>query len=75
MTEDDIDQIDYDLEIEQIDAIICSYKEELRQLNDQRQRLLAKKKHVDMDAVLEYIVEKGLTAKDVIELICKADAC
>jgi len=64
--------VDYDKDLAQIDAIINEYKKELKQLTAQRYRLLSKKQHVDMDIVLEHIIEKGLTANEVLELIDSA---
>jgi len=64
--------VDYDEELAQIEAIISNYKRELKQLTAQRYELLLKKQHVDMDIVLEHIIEKGLTANEVLELIDNA---
>jgi len=60
---------DCDKEISQIEETIKTYKKELTQLIAQRQMLLSKKKHMDMDLVLEYIIEQGLSANEVLELI------
>ena len=60
---------DCDKEISQIEEMIKTYKKELTQLIAQRQMLLSKKKHMDMDLVLEYIIEQGLSANEVLELI------
>ena len=65
-------QVDYEAEIALIDEIIGSHRKEISQLAVQRQLLLSKKQHADMDIVLEHIIKKGLTADEVLELINKA---
>jgi len=72
MSQDFETPTDYDEAIAQIDAIIFNYKNELKQLMVQRSKLLSKKQHMDMDIVLEHIIELGLTANEVLELIGKA---
>ena len=64
--------VNYDEELAQIDEIISNYRLELKQLIAQRQVLLTKKQHVDMDIVLEHIIELGLSSNEVLELISKA---
>ena len=58
-----------DIELSKIEETIKTHRKELAQLIAQRQMLLAKKKHMDMDLVLEYIVQQGLTANEVIEML------
>ena len=65
-------KVDYDAEIALIDEIIGSHRKEISQLAFQRQLLLSKKQHADMDIVLEYIIKNGLTADEVLEMINKA---
>ena len=62
-------QVNYDAEIAILDDIIASHRKELSQLTIQRQLLLSKKQHADMDIVLEHIISKGLSADDVLKLI------
>ncbi|MCL2125686.1 MAG: hypothetical protein FWH33_06835 [Oscillospiraceae bacterium] len=62
-------KIDYDAEIALIDEIILSHRKDINKLSLQRQLLLSKKQHTDMDVVLEHIINKGLTATEVLELI------
>ena len=62
-------KVDYDAEIAQIDEMINIYRMNLRQLSVQRQSLLSKKQHADMDVVLEHIIQSGLTADEVLELV------
>ena len=65
-------KVDYDAEIAQIEEMINTCRLNLRRLSAQRQSLLAKKQHADMDVVLEYIIECGMTANEVLELINNA---
>jgi len=64
--------VDYEEEISQLNGIISSYKKELEGLKAQRRELLKKQQYVDMDTVLEQILELGLTANEVLELISDA---
>ena len=64
--------LDYCDEISQLNGIINSYKTELAQLEEHRRDLLRKKQYADMDAVLEQIIELGLTANEVMEIISDA---
>ena len=64
--------VDYEEEISQLNGIISSYKKELEELKAQRRELLKKQQYVDMDMVLEQILELGLTANEVLELISDA---
>ena len=64
---------DYDAELAAIDDTIVAYKEQISRLNDERLKLLRKMKNADMDIVLQCIEEKGLSSKEVLELINSAN--
>ena len=52
-----------------IDEIIGSHRKEISRLSLQREVLLSKKQHADMDIVLEHIIKRGLSADEVLEMI------
>lgn len=60
---------DLDKEIEEIDKAIITYNEIIEGLKWQRYELLSNKHDLDMNDVLECIIEKGLSANEVLKLI------
>ena len=66
-------QVNYEAEIALIDDIINSHKKEIGQLTLQRQVLMSKMQHMDMDTVLEYIIKKGLSANEVLEILSESE--
>ena len=60
---------DCDEELTVIDEKIRRTMLQLLGLKEQRNKLLAKKKDVDMDIVLQCIAEKGLSPNEVLDLI------
>ena len=61
--------VDLDKKIVEIDKAIVTYNEIIEGLKWQRYELLSKKHDLDMNEVLECIVEKGLSANEVLKLI------
>ena len=60
---------DYDAALTNIDESISAHREQIDKLYDLRRMILAKMRDVDMDAVLQCIVEKGLTSREVLNMI------
>ena len=60
---------DYDAALSNIDESITAHREQIEKLYDLRRLILAKMQEVDMDAVLQCIVEKGLTSREVLHMI------
>ena len=60
---------DLDNKIEEIDKAIVTYNEIIEGLKWQRYELLSKKHDLDMNDVLECIIEKGLSANEVLKMI------
>ena len=63
---------DIDVELSYIENKIKALKAQIDDLNGKKLMLLSKMRNVDMDVVLGCIVEKGLTANDVLNLINNA---
>jgi len=61
--------IDYQAKIEEIDAKIVSYKESIKSLTKERKQLIIKQENADMEAALEIISEKGVTASELLNLV------
>jgi len=63
---------DYNEELAVIDEKIKTYKMKLLGLKEERHKLLAKIRDVDMDLVLQCIEETGLSSNEVLEIINNA---
>ena len=61
--------IDLDKKIEEIEKAIVTYNEIIEGLKWQRYELLSNKHDLDMNDVLECIIEKGLSANEVLKMI------
>ena len=60
---------DLDKKIEEIEKTIITYNEIIEGLKWQRYELLSSKHDLDMNDVLECIIEKGLSANEVLKMI------
>jgi len=60
---------EYDADLTEIDEKIKGYKSQIALLTEERHRILAKIKDLDMDIVLQCIADKGLSSQEVLALI------
>ena len=65
---------EYNAKLSLVNAKIRTLQDQIDGLKRQKRILLTKIKDVDMDLVLQYIVERGLTSTEVMEMIDSAEA-
>lgn len=64
-------QTSLDKELEFIDYTITEYSLKIAQLRNRRCELLAEKQDLDLNDVFECIIEKGLSASEIMQFISK----
>ena len=64
-------QTSLDKELEFIDFTITEYSLKIAQLKNRRCELLAEKQDLDLNDVFECIIEKGLSANEIMQFISK----
>ena len=63
-----------DDEIEEIDDAIYEYHQKIRNLSERRCELLAQKENADMQDVLDYLTEKGITPREALQILAVKDS-
>ena len=64
-------QTSLEKELEFIDFTITEYSLKIAQLRNRRCELLAEKQELDLNEVFECIIEKGISAFEIMQLISK----
>ena len=65
---------DYDTKLDLVNAKIKALQDQIDGLKRQKRVLLTKIQEVDMDLVLQYIIERGLTSTEIMEMIDNAES-
>ena len=60
---------EYDADLAEVNEKIKGYKNQIATLTEERHRILARIKDIDMDIVLQCIIDRGLSSQEVLTLI------
>ena len=60
---------EYDADLAEVNERIRGYKNQIAQLTEEKHRILAKIRDLDMDIVLQCIIDRGLSSQEVLTLI------
>jgi len=66
-------QNDMEMELEYIDKAILEHKLRAQRLIERRYELLAQKEDVQLQDLVDYVVERGLSAKEVLTILSSVE--